>query len=419
MYVGKNLAQIISSLNMTNRVAAEKIGISYNTLSNIINGHFLPSEETIEKIKLFVEERGKDASLLFKTEPSVCNFRLRVTAGLSGNEKAALRNTVQKIERLLIILHKLEQKSFPLYNYFDIYALPYEGNALFDAVQRRSEFQKAFQMKKRTPEQCAQSFINPANKEFWGNLYYDIFPESPQAFHILYLVECLGIQLRFMPFGTEKAESCSTSLVKGLVHNAVWANPSIIINTDICDTTEKCLSAMAKEFFKMIALQDEYGMPSTADFQIESPKTKAESECFAKELLLSEQKIKSYLEQQKLKTVSAWDISHMKRQFAVGHGPLIDRLSELSLCDMSKQEYVAALGRHYDGIGKIPFLNSEPEPLPISCRGGDFFECAVLAALERGLLTIKESAEYLGCTEEDIKRKMKENRSKIDMILER
>ena len=59
-HVGKNLSYIISSLNMTNKAAAEKIGISYNTLSNIVNCRFLPSEETMEKIERFVKRIGVD-----------------------------------------------------------------------------------------------------------------------------------------------------------------------------------------------------------------------------------------------------------------------------------------------------------------------------------------------------------------------
>lgn len=401
--VGKNLSYIISSLNMTNKAAAEKIGISYNTLSNMVNGRFLPSEETMEKIERFVKRSGVDVSLLYKNEKPICNFRLRITAGLSGNEKAALRHTVQKIERLLDIVYNFENEQFsPLGEYFDAYTLPYKSDKLFHPYLRQRQFQKIIREKKRTTKQWARYFLKPADKEFWGNLYYGVFPGNMEAFPVLYLVECLGIHLRFMPFGTEKVESCSTSLLEGSVPNAVWADSSIIINTDVCNTAEKCLFAMTKEFFTMISRYDEYGVLSTSDFYVESPQAQAEAEQFAKELLLPRQKLESYCARQKLKTISTWDISRMKQSFAVGYELLIDRLHELNLCTLSRQEYLAELARYYEGIGNIPFLNSEPEPLPISYRGGDFFECAILAA--------KESFGHEEWTAEDLKNRMRENR---------
>lgn len=402
-HVGKNLSYIISSLNVTNKAVAEKIGISYNTLSNIVNGRFLPSEETMEKIEQFVKRIGVDVLLLYKNEKPICNFRLRITACLSGNEKAALRHTVQKIERLLDIVYNFENEQFsPLGEYFDAYTLPYKSDKLFHPYLRQRQFQKIIQEKKRTPEQWARYFLKPADKEFWGNLYSGVFPGNLEAFHILYLIECMGIHLRFMPFGTEKVESCSTSLLEGCIPNAVWADSSIIINTDVCNTAEKCLFAMTKEFFTMISRYDEYGVLSTSDFHIESPQARAEAEQFAKELLLPRQKLESYCARQKLKTISAWDISRMKQSFAVGYELLIDRLHELNLCSLSKQEYLAELARYYEGIGNIPFLNSEPEPLSIFYRGGDFFECAILAA--------KKSTKHIDWTAEDLKNRMKENR---------
>ena len=112
MNLGKNLSSIFSILGIRNKTAADEIGISYNTLSNIINQKFSPSNETLEKIKSFVEKKGFDTSMLYRSEKIVRNFRLRINSPLSGNEKAALRNSLIRIEKLLTVLDDIDTHAF-------------------------------------------------------------------------------------------------------------------------------------------------------------------------------------------------------------------------------------------------------------------------------------------------------------------
>ena len=55
MSYGTNLAAILGILKLNNKSASEKIGISPNTLSNILNEKFEPSEDSKEKILLFIK----------------------------------------------------------------------------------------------------------------------------------------------------------------------------------------------------------------------------------------------------------------------------------------------------------------------------------------------------------------------------
>ncbi|MBQ5997950.1 MAG: helix-turn-helix transcriptional regulator [Treponema sp.] len=50
MSYSDNLSQILKSQNILKNEASTKIGISVNTLSNILNGKVIPSESTKNKI---------------------------------------------------------------------------------------------------------------------------------------------------------------------------------------------------------------------------------------------------------------------------------------------------------------------------------------------------------------------------------
>ena len=138
---GKNLSALLAQLGIGKKLAADEIGISYNTMSNIINGNFSPSKDSVEKIEAFISKKGIDSSLLYKEEKSIRNFRVRISANLSGNEKSALRNTIINIEKLLNIIDDLEYNTPVLiYDYFDLYTCWYNGG-LFYSSQRLYEFQ--------------------------------------------------------------------------------------------------------------------------------------------------------------------------------------------------------------------------------------------------------------------------------------
>lgn len=399
-------------------MAAEEIGISYNTLSNIKNGNFPIAAATMEKIEKFLIKHNLDVNLLYKETIPVCNFRLRIKKPLSGNEKSALRNAVAKLEKMLATIDTLEnKKNFRLFGYFDIYTWSYANISLFDTSQRLSEFIKIIRRKKKTPHQWALYFLDPTDEKFWGNLYSNYW----KSFPIKYLVECLGIRIHYMSFGTEKIESCSISLMENedRIPNVLWAEPAIIINTDVCDTAEKFFFALTKEFYHMISDYEEYDILSCIDFKLESPGKDKDAETFAKELLLPESELKEYIEILNKKALSVKDLSIMKNDFKVGYEVLIKRLNELNLCTLSPKDYLDDLYLLYaDSKDKPPFINSEPEPLQLLERGEDFYSSAILAAYEKNLLTKNECAEYLDCKEDELETKKKVHAFGIKLILD-
>lgn len=419
---GRNVSSLISTLGIRYKIAADQIGISYNTLSNIMNNKFAPSEETVKKIKDFIKRNGMAISLLYSEEKIICNFRLRVDSELSGNEKSALRNTLIKIGRLLNQISEWETK-LAFDEYFDIHTFPYKKCELFYVCDRLSEFLniiKKSDFKSKSPNEVAEYFTKPADKKLWGNLYFGIFTGSMNAFHIVYLVESLGIRIHFLPFGTLKAKSCSTSLFENInsPQDATWAKPSIFINTDVCDCAEKCLSALAEEFFIMITSYDEYDLLDTNSFKTESIRKKKDKAIFATELFLPKEKLLSIAKETK-HLLQAHEITQLKNQLLVGYEVLIKRLTELKRCAVTAQEYIDWLAARYkDSEAKVPYLHSEPEPLPISSRGTDFFDCAFLAACEKSLLSSAETADFLDCTEDELEAKRKINEWGIKAILE-
>ena len=419
---GKNLSTAIHLLGMRNKVAADEIGISYNTLSNIINQKFPPSKESVEKIESFMARKGMDISLLYKDGQSILNARVRIEAPLSGNEKAAFRNTLVKLERLLVTLDDLKDK-MELFGYFDIYTQPDANGELIDITMRRSVFLESIKRPNLAPKKLADYFLKADDKDLWGNLYYGMFPGA-FAFRINYLVECLGIRLHFMPFGTEKVKTCSTSLFKNneYVPNSVWAEPSIIINTDACDCAEKCLFATAEEFFHMIAHQDDYKMLNTNEFILENAKQRKDAECFATELFLSKENLERYINEyigrKKKCQLSANDITKMKQRFQVSHETLLRRLDELKLCNIRKEDYINELDLYYTDLkDKVPYRNSEPDPLPLSFRGSDFFDCAILAAYSEEQIAEEEAAKLLDCSAEELSTKLSVNSKGVADIL--
>lgn len=423
---GRNVSSLISTLGIRYKIAADQIGISYNTLSNIMNNKFAPSEETVKKIEDFIKRNGMAISLLYSEEKIICNFRLRIDSELSGNEKSALRNTLIKIGRLLNQISEWEIKFPPKLvfdEYFDEYSLPSEDNNCLYPAMRCYKFLdiiKKNDFKSKSPNEVAEYFTKPVDKELWGNLYFGIFTGSMNAFHIVYLVESLGIRIHFLPFGTLKAKSCSTSLFENINSplDATWAKPSIFINTDVCDCAEKCLSALAEEFFIMITSYDEYDLLDTNSFKTESIRKKKDKAIFATELFLPKEKLLSIAKETK-HLLQAHEITQLKNQLLVGYELLIKRLTELKRCTVTAQEYVDWLAARYkDSEAKVPYLHSEPEPLPISSRGTDFFDCAFLAACEKGMLSSAETADFLDCTEDELEAKRKINEWGIKAILE-
>lgn len=358
---GKNLSMLISLIGIRHKEASEQIGISYNTLSNIVNNNFNPSEETINKIESFVTKKGFDKSMLYIVRKPIRNFRIRIKKTLSGNEKATLRNTLIEIEKLINHIDKLENEgTLPIDDFFDLYTGTYKKIDSFDYSERRRKFIEVINEKKRTPIEWAEYFRNPTDIGLWNNFHKTI----PN------LLECLGIRIHFTSFGTDKVESCSTSIFNSdPKNNTIWTEPSIFINTDFCSTAEKRMFSLAKEFYYMISYKEEYDFLTINDFKLVDSQKETDAELFAMEYLLPKDNIEA--EWNYLKNRNKADIvNNIKCIFKVSYKKILKRLSDLGE-NITEEEYLEAL---HEDCDKIPYLGDEPYPLPIEYGCRDFYK---------------------------------------------
>ncbi|MBQ3642160.1 helix-turn-helix domain-containing protein, partial [bacterium] len=97
MSYSDNLSQILKSQNILKNEASAKIGISVNTLSNILNGKVIPSESTKNKILDFIRLLGYSEKDLELDNINLPNLRIRSNSELSGIEKSMLREDLIKI----------------------------------------------------------------------------------------------------------------------------------------------------------------------------------------------------------------------------------------------------------------------------------------------------------------------------------
>ncbi len=73
--------------------------------------------------------------------------------------------------------------------FFSEYESPYKDIGSFSASNRLYEFKKIIMERKRKPEDWANYFLFPKDRELWGNLYFGVFKDR---FNIHYAAECLG-----------------------------------------------------------------------------------------------------------------------------------------------------------------------------------------------------------------------------------
>ncbi|MCR4823478.1 MAG: helix-turn-helix domain-containing protein [Treponema sp.] len=412
MQIGRNLADILKRLNLSLKKAAEKIGISPNTLTNIITEKTEISEKSLTAIKLFLENEEISENELYKEKIQIPNIRIRVNSELAGNEKANIQNTLIHFENITDILKEIE-KTLPLIEYFSLYKSPD-----FAPSERRKELLSRINKDEiSSPEKLADFLYQNDIKEL---LYIDsLIPYTP--YNLPSLLKALGIRVIFISFGTNKASSFSTSFFENK-EKLDWIAPTIVLNTDVCDTTEKTFFYMAYELYFMLAMKSDYVELKSYKPNIETNSKDAES--FAENLLLPLNFLSEYIKYEQNWKYDKVDI--LKSHFGIGYTLAIKQLFKLNYLDdfsseeEAKKEYLAQIKSYYDDIDKhLPNLNGEPNPLPLSLRGADFFECAVLAAWKANLprFSGSETAKLLNCEAKHLEKKYHKEKYLIEAML--
>ena len=150
-----------------------------------------------------------------------------------------------------------------------------------------------------------------------------------------------------------------------------------------------------------------------------------DAEAFAENLLLPLKFLSEYIKgEQNWMLYDKVDI--LKSHFGIGYILAIKQLFKLNYLDdfsseeEAKKEYLAQIKSYYDDIDEhLPNLNGEPNPLPLSLRGADFFECAVLAAWKANLPSFSgsETAKLLNCEAEHLEKKYHKEKYLIEAML--
>lgn len=391
MSYGENLSACIGMLKMTYREAAEKMGLSQNTLYNIQDGRTEPTEDSRRKISVFLTNHGFSEEDLLKEEKIFQNIRIRTSKVLSGIEKAKIR---EDFRRFIDILQKSDSESEKWIDYFEYCDRPTDETDLETSWDRREKLiKKLSSNKKKDLFKIIYEYFQDVSK---GRIMIDSY--SPV--NITFLLDSLGIRRFFLPFRTEKISSFSTSLKAEYLtpYSYLEENPIIVINTRVCNTTEKCLFEMARQFYYMISSQDEYTFLSANTIQIENPEKEKNAIDFAEKIMIHTTALNNYIQRNKrwFPSVSpidknysdfffknydfAYIVNEIKRAFKVGYELAIRKLFETDFeyliyfdsIEQAIQFYFTCLKRHGEEYqDKIVYLNGEPEPLPNAFRGYD------------------------------------------------
>lgn len=390
MSYGTNLAYFLNEKRISKKQSAEKIGVSINTLSNIINDRVNPSEETKIRIISFIEELGYNESDLLVDINFIKNSRIRTSTTLSGIEKSIVREALINIFK---IIKKSDNNFTKWIDVFDIYDFRDNKGETITFYERRKILEKELQ---RNQEDLPR-LISKLYKRFKYKKLY-IGCHSPVVIKD-FLVQ-IGIRVFFVNIDSEKISGFSTSLFsENTTDENIELEPVIVINRKVCNTVEKCFFEMAKQLFFMLKNKG-YAFESFNKLEIENKEDETEAIQFAENIILPLEYLNVYLEQfcwaSKAKNLSDVEkdillnyyefdylVDCIKKDFYSSYKLVIKQLLKSEspyakiFTDYEKtcSYYLESLKRHDDKyVDKTTFLNGEPNPLPTSFLGYDAFK---------------------------------------------
>lgn len=385
MSYGTNLAYFLNEKRISKKQAAEKIGVSINTLSNIVNDRVNPSEETKKRIISFIKELGYNDSDLLSEISFIKNTRIRATATLSGIEKSIIREALINIFK---IIKQSDKRINDWIDIFDIYDYPDENNYTITFYERREILKKEL----KHNHDDLPKLISSLHKQFrYSRLYIGCL--SPVVIKN-FLIQ-IGVRVFFVNIDSEKISGFSTSLFpENTIDENIELEPVIVINKKVCNTTEKCFFEMAKQLFFMLKNKG-YTFESFNKLEIDNKEDEKEAIQFAENIILPVEYLNVYLEQfcwgSKAKNISDIEkdillnyyefdylIDCIKKDFYSSYKLVIKQLLKSEspyakiFTDYEKacSYYLESLKRHDDKYtDKTTFLNDEPNPLPSSFLG--------------------------------------------------
>lgn len=375
MILKENLRRIIKVINEPIKVIAEQIGISHNTLSNIINGKFNPNTETINKIVSFLKAKGFDESELEKEEPVINNIRIRANKELSGYEKSLIQ---QDLSEFALLLYESDKKINVATDYFDYCDQPVDDASIENQWDRKEKLLTAI---------CSSDNLFQTIYGFYFERTVILqYKTNIGRINITHLLDMLGIRVFFKNLKTEKITSCSTAL------KTSDDNPIILINTSVCKTLESILYEMCKQMFFMLRLGKEYNHSSNETIQLENSIQLTRAEKFADKIMLNVDALNQFIKEA-FNENHGFDegfffkcyyfdylINWIKREFRVSYTLVIKQLlksnfeynkylKDRETAEAFYKECLLRSEKEYDS--KTPYIENEPFPLSTDFRAYD------------------------------------------------
>lgn len=389
---GKTISHLLKSNNITIKDAAEKMGIHYNNLSNIINGGQNYTQKTEQKIiDYFYEYLKVTADILCKNSYSEELIRAKLSKTPAKNEIPIINEDLITIEKTLLLLKWMDKKFYVNEDYitqrlWDIYTIPYKGIDLYDWTLRRSDFFELMKKSKINNSKDALEFLY--SEEVADLLFNDgfLYIGKDTGTSIINIAEKLGIKIIFIPLHSSKLISASTPFFD---INGNPQEPIIFINKNICNSPEEILWNISKELFYVLFKNSEY--ISISDFKIEIENEKCDGYQFAKTILFNEEIFQNFLETNKRaltryfpsssgKTFYEFNnfsengwiylICEIKRYFRVSYKLIISRLYKTNFENIREKisesvfsEYFINAVKNYNQSFSEPayqFINGEP-----------------------------------------------------------
>lgn len=297
---GKTISHLLKTNNITIRDAAEKMGIHYNNLSNIINGGQNYSSTTEQKVIHYFETALKVSSdLLCRNTYSEQLIRIKLSKQPAKNEIPIIREDLITIEKTILFLNWMDKKFYENDDYitqrlWDIYTIPYKDIDLYDWSLRRTEF---FNLKQQFNIESFRDALNFLYSKDVQDLLFDdgfLYIGKDTGTSVINIAEKLGIKIIFIPLSSSKLISASTPFFD---KNGILQEPIIFINKNACISPEEILWNISKELFYILFKDSEYISISDYKFEIENKKCGGYQ--FAETILFNEETFKNFLKTNK------------------------------------------------------------------------------------------------------------------------
>ena len=178
----------------------------------------------------------------------------------------------------------------------------------------------------------------------------------------------------------------------------------------------------------MLMKQNEYTELKSYKPMVEPIDSDANLNLFVENLLLPENFLSNYIQYDKtFKQRPLYDkVDILKSHFKVSYELILKRLfklkylSDLDSFESAKKHYLTQVKTLYEELNEsLPIKHGEPSPLPLTVRGRDFFECAVIAAWKKGLdgFSSEETSMLINCDEKYLEKKYSTLSYLIDAML--